>query len=1367
MKPLTLFLSLVLCLFVQISAFAQSSESSDCDPMGATSNLVLNDDWQSLQVKFNTPLLQYGETTVDGQPFTTVTLDGYMPSASVGAPSLPTFSRLIEVPLCKDFEVKVTQAAYDTIQLRGARLMPTQPSRSKSDTTPARLVIDSKIYASDAFYGQEEASVEPVGIARDRRLARLQFSPIRYNPVRGQLIVCRHAVVTVRYMGADKDATLSLFNRYHSPAFAAGNGAMNSLYPKSVRTTAPIRYLIVAHSSFHGQLDNFVQWKRRKGFLTDIVYTDTPGVGTTTTSISSYIQSQYTNATAANPAPTYLLIVGDHEQVPAFNGTTATDHITDLYYISWTSGDNIPDCYCGRFSAQNVSQLTPQIEKTLMYEQYTFNDPTFLDRAVLVAGVDGGTAGDHGYTHADPAMDYAAIHYINSTQGFTQVHYFKNNTSIVPSAPGVTIGSSASSNSATVRGYYNQGAGWINYSAHGSATSWGTPNLTTTHIASMTNSQKFGLMIGNCCLTNKFETATCFGEALLRKDNYCGAVGYIGGSNSTYWNEDFYWAVGLRSGINATMSLAYNAANLGAYDRLCHTHGESYSQWAFTQGAIMMAGNMAVESSTSSRKLYYWEIYHLMGDPSVMPYLTQASVMPVTAPSVLAIGATTLSVSAVPYAYVALTDTLTRTLVASAFADNTGNAVLSLPATLPVGGYELAASAQQYRSAFTSVSVISPSGAYPVVGNVTALQPMDAGDTIPLAFTLVNLGDSTASNITFSVTPSDSTALTLFPSDNPIDSLPAGDTIVVILQAIVGQFVPDGMILPLATATLCSERPIPNSATYYMTLNAPDIVFNIQVGNNNILPGTSDTLIVTLVNQGHAPLNPDRLQVSSPTRLLAFGTCTSDTGNVNPSEGIILNSQFSILNSLLPGVTARFSFPLHADSLLPLGIKVPITLTLTQLSINTTYPLYIGSNPLETFEGGVYHTAGWTQGTYPWTTDNTGAYAGSYCLRSTAALTHSQTAEVSISVTLCEPDSISFFYKVSSEASYDKFHFYIDNNDLVTESGEIDWTRAAFLVPAGSHMLKFTYAKDYSVSRNSDCAWIDNVFLPHQSRPVVFRTDDLCAGSQYVVYGDTINTAEAGAGTYIDNSGSSPSDTVRLIDYIIHPTYNTIDSLVACDSLTWHDSTYTASTFNSQLSTLNSYGCDSTVTLHLTIHHSYAAEETFSDCDTLYWRDNTYIATTDTTERLTTADGCDSITSYHLVVNHSVLDIIFDTTTSETYTWNDSVYTTSGIYTQVFSTEQGCDSIVMLMLTIINGGPQGIETPSTIETVKVYPNPTNGWFTVNADGLLKVDVIDNAGRLVETFSGTNKFDLSRLPTGNYLLRIKMQSGFVTCRIVKQ
>ena len=1353
MKPSTLFLSLALCLFVQISAFAQSSESSDCDPMGATSNLVLNDDWQSLQVKFNTPLLQYGETTVDGQPFTTITLDGYIPSADVGAPSLPTFSQLIEVPLCKGFEITVSEAMYDTVKLNGAKLMPTQPSRSKSDTTPARIVIDSKLYASDAFYGQEEASVENVGIARDRRLARLQFSPIRYNPVRGQLIVCRHAVVTVHYVEADQDASTALFNQHYSPAFSIGNMVLNNLYPKSVRTTAPIRYLIVAHSSFREQLNSFVQWKRRKGYLTDIVYTDSAAVGTTTASISSFILGQYTNATASNPAPTYLLLVGDHEQIPAFTGVTDTDHITDLYYISWTPGDNIPDCYCGRFSAQNVSQLTPQIEKTLMYEQYTFADPSFLDRAVLVAGVDGGNVGDFGYTHADPAMDYAATHYINSTQGFTQVMYFKNNTSIIPTAPGVTIGSSASSNSATVRSYYNQGAGWINYSAHGGATSWGTPSFTTTHIASMTNTQKFGLMIGNCCLTNKFETNTCFGEALLRKDNYCGAVGYIGGSNSTYWGDDFYWAVGLRTGISASMSMAYNAAHLGAYDRLCHTHGEPYSQWALTQGGMMMAGNMAVESSTSSRKLYYWEIYHLMGDPSVMPYLTQASLMTITAPSLLVSGTTNLSVSAAPYAYVALTDTLSRTLFASAYADSNGTAVLSLPATLPVGGYELAASAQQYRTAFRPLSVVNPTGPYPVVADIRAIMPPDAGDTVPVAIILINLGDSTAFNITVSATVPDSTALTLLPTDMPVDSLSAGDTLVLFWQALVGQAVPDQMEIPITTLTHCNGSSTPNTATYGLTLNAPDILFFINVSDNNILPGTNDTLTATLVNNGHATLDLDRLRLTSPTRLLTTGIGTVST-----------SSPFS----LVPGDTMVFTFPLHADSLLPTDIEVPLTFNFLSFPTQShIYPLYVGNNPFETFEGGTFHTIGWTQGSYPWTITGTEAYAGSHCLRSFSSLTHNQTAEVSIPVTLSIPDSISFYYKVSSETNYDKFHFYLDNTNLLTESGEMGWTRTAFLIPAGSHTLRFTYEKDYSVSRYDDCAWIDNVLLPHQPHPVVFHTDNLCVGGLYILAGDTINTNEPGMGTYLGTISASPSDTMLLIDYTIHPVYSTTDSLTACDSLTWHDSLYTQSTVNSQFSTLNSFGCDSTVHLFLTIHPSYSAEETIIGCDTILWRDTAYTTSTYTADQMITVAGCDSITRYHLVVNHSVMNIIFDTTTSETYVWNDSVYTSSGTYMQVFSTEQGCDSIVMLMLTIIHGGQEDIENPEDIRTVNVYPNPTTGRFTVNADGLVEVTVFDNTGRLVATHSGSNRLDLSHLPTGNYLLRIKLQSGFVTCRIAKQ
>ena len=1119
---------------------------------------IVNDNYHDLQLVLTTGEVQLQKVALDGRTFTALTVDGYMPSAAEGCPNLPVFSQLIEVPLCEGFEVVVSGALYDTLQVSG-QVMPVQPSRSKSDRGPYPLSFNEKVYSTNAFYGTIGAEVEAVGIARDRRLARLQFNPMSYNPVSGQLVVCRQATVTVRYVKSDEAATRSLFERYHSPAFASGAMSLNSLYPKTVANAAPLRYLIVAHSMFRGQLDTFVQWKRRKGFITDIVYTDDPGVGTTTTAIQSYITSQYTNATATNPAPTYLLIVGDHEQIPAFTGTTSSAHITDLYYISWTAGDNIPDCYCGRFSAQSVSDLTPQVQKTLMYEQYTFADPSFLDRAVMVAGVDGGSSGDYGYTHADPAMDYAIINYINGSRGFSQVMYFKNNTSIVPAGSNVTVGTNASSNSATVRSYYNQGAGLINYSAHGSATSWGTPNFTTDHAAAMTNTQKFGLMIGNCCLTNKFQTTTCLGEAVLRKGNYCGAVGYIGGSNSTYWNEDFYWAVGLRSSISATMSMAYNAANLGVYDRVCHTHGEAYQQWVLTQGDLMFQGNMAVESSTTSRKLYYWEIYHLMGDPSVMPYLTQASVMPLTAPQAIVAGTNTLQVTAVPHAYVALTAGTNHTVVAAAYADASGSALLLLPASLAVGTYELTASAQHYRTAFQNVTVIMPNGPHVAVTNIVPATSLIAGATVPVTLTVTNMGTDMAHNVVLRFSTS-SPVLEYTIDSLTIDSLMAGATVTLTnaFSARVAFDANDGETVMTYAVSRWQGGSDSVRSVLTHTVLAPRLQVSYSLNPLCMQPGTSATLGVTLTNSGHAALPAGYLTLASPFLLLEV---TAD------------NSTFS----LPVGGSVTRNFTLDANSQLPTGIELPLVLAFhsTENLPLDTVNLYLGNSYVETFEGTQFTLSGWSQGTYPWVIIDTFAYAGTHSARSTSALTHSQTAELTLTRTLTVADSISFYYKVSSEANYDKFHFLIDGTDKLTLSGEIDWTRAAFPVSAGTHTFKFTYAKDVSVNKFSDCVWIDNVVLPHEVHAVAYSWDTVMACDSYTL-GDSIHTSSF---TY----GEVQGYTLLTRTVIINPSYSdTVEMTVQGDSYSWNDSVYSESGLYSQeFQTM--YGCDSIVTLQLTL----------------------------------------------------------------------------------------------------------------------------------------------------------------------------------------
>ena len=60
-------------------------------------------------------------------------------------------------------------------------------------------------------------------------------------------------------------------------------------------------------------------------------YTNDPLVGNTTSSIQAFIKDMYVNATVSDPAPTYLLIVGDDGQVPSFAGNTGS-HLSDIYY---------------------------------------------------------------------------------------------------------------------------------------------------------------------------------------------------------------------------------------------------------------------------------------------------------------------------------------------------------------------------------------------------------------------------------------------------------------------------------------------------------------------------------------------------------------------------------------------------------------------------------------------------------------------------------------------------------------------------------------------------------------------------------------------------------------------------------------------------------------------------------------------------------------------------------------------------------------------------------------------------------------------------------------------------------------------------
>lgn len=112
-----------------------------------------------------------------------------------------------------------------------------------------------------------------------------------------------------------------------------------------------------------------------------------------------------------------------------------------------------------------------------------------------------------------------------------------------------------------------------------------------------------------------------------------------------------------------------------------------------------------------------------------------------------------------------------------------------------------------------------------------------------------------------------------------------------------------------------------------------------------------------------------------------------------------------------------------------------------------------------------------------WEVDSWGEYyEGSRSLQS-EDIDSNGSAEIWVDVYCPNDANLSFWYKVSSESSYDELHFYIDGIEQDEWSGDVGWTEATYSLSSGTRTLKWEYEKDGSVSNGDDCAWIDLVVV--------------------------------------------------------------------------------------------------------------------------------------------------------------------------------------------------------------------------------------------------------------------------------------------------
>jgi hypothetical protein len=986
-------------------------------------------------------------------------IPGFAKGLKIGNPQLPVYRKLIEIPDGASWEIKVKKMHFRIYNLRDYSisypLFPAQEPVEKVERPNIVFRKNDDVYKKDAFYSERLFHIEALGEMRGRHIGRLSIAPVEYNPVKNQLKIYDELELEIVFK-FPQTIVKPEQSQVYEPAFMQMqnyllNGKAYATATPIMGVQYPLKMVIVADTVFKNALKPFIEWKEQQGYKIIEAYTADTAVGHTNTSIKNYLQNLYNAATPLNPAPSYVLFVGDVNQIPKYSGQLG-NWPADLYYCEFTN-DYFPEMMYGRFSANDTSELNPQIEKTIAYEKYLISNPTYLDTSILISGKDPSYAS----TYGDGQINYGTTYYFNAANNIYCRNYLYVNQSYL--------------HDAEIRHYADTGAAFINYTAHGLATGWKDPAFKVNNVADMKNKGKYPLMVGNACLTNKFDYSTCFGEALLRARDK-GAIGYIGASDNTLWDEDFYWAVGYG---NISSFPSYQSTTDGLYDLIFHTHNEPHNQWALTAYQYLQAGNMAVTQGGSNVRRY-WELYHLMGDPTLMPYLHVPTQITAQYNPLLPLGLNNFSVITDAYALVALSHN--DTLIASALADSNGLATLYFPPFTQAKTLKLVITGSQKQPYFSSINTGSPNYPYLIYESHQVIDSSennnglaDYTEHIKLDMNIVNITGHRADSCFAHLRTAD-------PSVNIVDSVyylgtfPANDTLSFdsIFSFDVTANVQDGHNVKFYVFI--------NDSTgrhwlshFYIRMHAPEltigkvIIDDTQSGGNSngrIDPGETVYMRIPLKNEGslfaddvHCLISTNYSGVS-----ISSGSYIIDTVAVDSTR--LAEYEITVAQNYKTGDVIRFdfSFDTHGRT----GQEV-----LSQLIG------FVG----EDFETGDLSKFTWiTESSKPWIIQKDYVYDGQYAAASHKPLNDNDTSSLYVTMNILEDDSISYYQRISCEFDYDFLYFYIDNLVQGRWSGNINWQRKSFPVSKGIHTFKWSYIKDSYSFDYLDAVFVDDIAFP-------------------------------------------------------------------------------------------------------------------------------------------------------------------------------------------------------------------------------------------------------------------------------------------------
>lgn len=826
--------------------------------------------------------------TPRGEAFS-IQVEGATPLLEKGMPDLPKVTTSLLIPDQANMDIRVISSSY--IDYPFLDIAPSKGNFTR-DIDPETVAFTyGSAYSRDGFFPTTQAWMRQPYIFRDYRGQALVINPFAYNAVTKTLRVYYQielevyengiSTVNVRRGSASNNVIDADFSKAYARHFL--NYSNGSRYTPLEEQG---KMLIISHGPFMETMQDFVAWKKTIGVPVEMV--DVSTIGTNSTAIKNFVADYY-----ATNGLTFLLLVGDHAQVPTITSGNLGGP-SDPAYGYLEGNDHYAEVFVGRFSAENVAQVETQVTRSIEYEKNPDVNTDWFSKGFGIASSEG--TGDNG------EYDWEHMRLIRTDlMGFTY-------TAVGELYDGSRGGEDQPGNpsSSMVAAEVNAGRSIINYTGHGSQTSWGTTGFSNSGVNGLNNNHMWPFIISVACVNGDFLNNTCFAEAWLRANNANGPTGAVATLMSTV-NQS--WNPPMRGQDEMT-------------DILCELKEGNVKR---TFGGISVNGCLQMNDSYGAAGIEMTDTWLIFGDPSLMVRTAAPANLQVNHTPMAFIGSDQYEVTCSADGAIACL-TQDGEILGTAIVSN-GTALISIPTLTSVGSMKLAVTAFNHLPYITDIDILPLEGPYVVYDNQTINDAdannngqLDYGETVLMTIGLKNVGTEDITNVLVNLS-----------SNDPYIML--GDTTEVYALIEAGQTtsIPDAFSFSVSAEVPDSYRVLLNYVAvsgdhtwngsfeviaHSVSLHYSGLAISDTGGNNNGKADAGETvdLNLSIINAGTAPAYNVTGILSSNDPYVLINTDSINYGTVDGYETKVAGFTVTALPDTPAGHQVQFSFEMSSDS---------------------------------------------------------------------------------------------------------------------------------------------------------------------------------------------------------------------------------------------------------------------------------------------------------------------------------------------------------------------------------------------------------------------------------------------------------------------